>query len=223
MMSHRQLKGVYLVPRGRFDAIATKAIVPESVYGEELVREGNDTYRIWDPSKSKLGAGIIKGLSQIGIKPGSKVLYLGCASGTTVSHVSDLVGPDGFVYALDFAPRVMRDFMFVVEKRKNILPIMDDANHPEHYKHFVPEVNVVFQDVAQRNQVEIFTKNCEAFLKIGDFGVLALKSRSVDVTKNPNVVFDEVTTQLSKKFVIVDQRKLDPFEKDHMLFVVKKK
>ncbi len=223
MMSHRQLKGVYLVPSGKYEDIATKALVPESVYGEELVREGKDTYRIWDPSKSKLGAGIVKGLSQIGIKPGSKVLYLGCASGTTVSHVSDLVGTEGFVYALDFAPRVMRDFMFVVEKRENILPIMDDANHPERYKNYVPSVDVVFQDVAQRNQVEIFTKNCEAFLKQGQFGLLALKARSVDVTENPNVVFEDVVRQLMKKFVIVDQRKLDPFERDHMLFVVKLK
>ncbi len=219
---HKQLKGVYF-GYAKQPFIATKALVNESVYGEELIREGNDVYRVWDPFKSKLGAGITKGLSQIGIKPGSKVLYLGCASGTTVSHVSDLVGEEGFVYGLDFAPRVMRDFVFLAEKRKNILPIMDDANHPERYKEFVADVDVVFQDVAQKNQLEIFLKNCDTFLKSGGFGLLALKARSVDVTKRPDEIFRTVVMELQRRMIIVDQRRLDPFEKDHMLFVVKKK
>jgi len=219
---HKQLKGVYFGP-GKRPFIATKALVKESVYGEELIREGNDVFRVWDPTKSKLGAGIVKGLSQIGMKPGSKVLYLGCASGTTVSHVSDLVGNEGFVYGLDFAPRVMRDFMFLVEKRRNILPIMEDANHPERYKDSIGDVDVVFQDVAQKHQVQIFLRNCDTFLKSGGFGLLSVKARSVDVTRRPDSIFAEVAMELQKHMVIVDQRKLDPFEKDHMLFVVKKK
>lgn len=223
MKQHINLKGVYVIERPKGTFIATKALVPESVYGEDLLKEGSDTFRVWDPFKSKLGAGIVKGLSQTGIKPGSKVLYLGSASGTTVSHVSDLVGEEGFVYALDFAPRVMRDFMFVCEKRKNTLPILGDANHPEHYQQYVGDVDVIFQDVAQKNQVEIFMKNIDTFLKPGGFGLLALKSRSVDVTKYPDVVFREVMQKLQQRLTIVDQRNLNPFEKDHMLFVVKKK
>jgi rRNA 2'-O-methyltransferase fibrillarin len=50
-------------------------------------------YRVWNPFRSKLGAAILGGVDQIHIKPGAKVLYLGAASGTTVSHVSDIVGP----------------------------------------------------------------------------------------------------------------------------------
>ncbi len=223
MMQHPQLKGVYLVERGKSKLIATKALVDKSVYGESLVREGKDVYRIWDPMKSKLGAAIVKGVSQIGIKPGSKVLYLGCASGTTVSHVSDLVTNDGFVYGLDFAPRVMRDFMFLVQDRKNILPIMADAKKPELYRQYVGDIDVVFQDVAQKSQVDIFFKNCDMFLKQGGFGLLSLKARSVDVTKYPEVVFKEVKFQLEQKMTIVDMRNLDPFEKDHVLFVVKKR
>ena len=219
---HKQLKGVFFED-GRPPIIATKALVNESVYGEQLVTEGKDTYREWIPNKSKLGAGIVKGISQIGMKPGSKVLYLGCASGTTVSHVSDLVGEEGFVYGLDFAPRVIRDFMFLVEKRKNILPIMDDANHPENYKDLIGDVDVVFQDVAQKNQVEIFLKNCNMFLKSGGFGLLAVKSRSIDVSRRPDDIFRMVQMELQRHMLIVDQRKLDPFEKDHILFVVKKK
>jgi fibrillarin-like pre-rRNA processing protein len=203
--------------------IATKALVLDPVYNEKFVREGKDLYRIWEPKKSKLGAAIMKGVSQIGIKPGSKVLYLGCASGTTASHVSDIVGYEGFVYALDFAPRVLRDFMFVVEKRKNMLPILADANKPETYKQYVGDVDVVFQDVAQKNQVEIFLKNINFYLKQGGFGLLSVKARSIDVTKRPDVVFREVKTQLERNVTIVDYRSLEPFERDHCLFVVKKK
>lgn len=223
MIEHKQLKGVYYVEKGRNKYLATKALVAESVYGESLVREGKDVYRLWEPKKSKLGAAIEKGVSQIGIKPGSKVLYLGCSTGTTSSHVSDIVGNEGFVYALDFAPRVLRDFMFVAEKRKNMLPILGDAKRPDTYQQYVGEVDVVFQDIAQKDQVGIFLKNCDVFLKQNGFGILTIKARSVDVTKRPELVFKEVKQWLDKFITIVDYRTLDPFEKDHCLFVVKKK
>jgi len=222
MMPHPQLKGVF-VDRGKRMQIATKALVPDSVYGEKFIRDGGDLYRIWDCKKSKLGAAIAKGVSQIGIKPGSKVLYLGCASGTTASHVSDIVGYDGFVYGLDFAPRVMRNFMFVVEKRKNMLPIFGDAKNPETYKKYIGDVDVVFQDVAQRDQVGIFLKNVEFYLKSGGFGLLTVKARSIDVSKHPEVVFREVKAILEKTVTIVDYRSLEPFERDHAMFIVKKK
>ena len=219
MMPHRTLKGVYF----ERNKIATKALVPESVYGERLVKEGKDVYRLWDPKKSKLGAAILKGISQIGIKPGSKVLYLGCSTGTTASHVSDIVTNDGFVYALDFAPRVLRNFVFLAEKRRNMLPIFADAKKPESFKQYVGDVDVIFQDVAQKDQVGIFMKNVNFYLKKGGFGVLTIKARSMDVTKNPVVVFREVQAQLERMMTIVDQRSLEPFERDHAIFVVKKR
>ncbi|MEK6886470.1 MAG: fibrillarin-like rRNA/tRNA 2'-O-methyltransferase [Nanoarchaeota archaeon] len=222
MMPHQQLKGVF-VDKGRRLQLATKALVPDPVYGEKFIRVGHDLYRIWDAKKSKLGAAIMKGISQIGIKPGSKVLYLGCSTGTTASHVSDIVGNDGFVYGLDFAPRVMRNFMFVVEKRKNMLPIFGDAKQPESYKKYVGDVDVVFQDVAQRDQVGIFLKNVDFFLKPGGFGLLTVKAKSIDVSKYPEVIFKEVKQILEKVVTIVDYRSLEPFERDHAMFVVKKK
>ena len=223
MMPHNQLKGVFVEGGRSRMIIATKALVPDPVYNEKFVREGNDLYRIWEPKKSKLGAAIMKGISQIGIKPGSKVLYLGCASGTTASHVSDIVGYEGFVYALDFAPRVLRDFMFVAEKRKNMLPILADANKPETYKEYVGDVDVIFQDIAQRDQVGIFLKNVDFYLKPGGFGLLTVKARSIDVTKRPDIVFREVKDVLDKNTTIVDYRSLEPYEMDHALFVIKKK
>uniref|UniRef100_A0A8V0X119 rRNA 2'-O-methyltransferase fibrillarin n=1 Tax=Gallus gallus TaxID=9031 RepID=A0A8V0X119_CHICK len=90
------LRGVFIC-RGKEDALVTRNMVPgESVYGEKRISvEDGDTkveYRAWNPFRSKLAAAILGGIDQIHIKPGAKVLYLGAASGTTVSHVSDIVG-----------------------------------------------------------------------------------------------------------------------------------
>lgn len=207
-------------------AVYTRNLTPgKRFFAEELVREQGVEFRSWDVSRSKLGAAIKKGISQIGIKEKDLVLYLGAAHGFTPSYVSDLVGTEGFVFCLDNAPRVVRDLVFVCEERVNMAPILADANHPEEYKDLIsPQVDVVFQDIAQRNQVGIFLKNCDAYLKRGGFGLLALKARSVDVTKRPREIFREVRILLEKSsMVVVDYRELEPFERDHAMFVCKKK
>jgi len=95
----------------------TRSFVPgESVYNEKRVsvtdKDNNKIeYRVWNPYRSKLAATIIGGVEDIYIKPGSKVLYLGAASGTTVSHVSDIVGKEGIVYAVEFSHRSGRDLV----------------------------------------------------------------------------------------------------------------
>ncbi|MGV8141067.1 MAG: fibrillarin-like rRNA/tRNA 2'-O-methyltransferase, partial [Candidatus Woesearchaeota archaeon] len=209
--------------------LLTKSLTPgKIVYGESLFYEKDEQgnkieYREWTPKRSKLGAALMKNVSQIGMKENDYILYLGCSTGTTVSHVSDIVGPGGLVFALDFAPRVLRDMVFVAEDRKNIAPIMADANKPETYANLICEVDTVFMDIAQKQQAEIFIKNCKSFLKSGGFGLLAVKARSVDVTRNPKDVFRDIRLKLEKEFVVVDYRELDPFEMDHAMFVVKKK
>lgn len=177
----------------------------------------------WDPRRSKLAAAIAKGISEIGIKEGNTVLYLGASSGTTASHVSDIVGKNGFVFALDSSPRMVRDLVFECERKKNMAPLLEDANHPERYIENVTKVDVVYQDISQRNQSEIFLKNCRQFLKKGGFGLLAVKARSVDVTKKPVEIFKTVREELEKEMEIVDSRALEPFEKDHMMFVCRNK
>lgn len=197
----------------------TKSIVK----GFDFFGEENRGFRELNPTRSKLGAGMAKGLSQHGIKEGAKVLYLGASHGYTPSFVSDMVGNSGVVFCLDFAPVVMRDLIYVCEVRNNMIPIFADANRPDKYREDVIPVDVVFQDVAQRNQVEIFVKNCDAFLKENGFGILALKARSFDVTMKPHLVFNIVKKELDAKFNVVDMRDLDPHEKGHALFVVKKR
>lgn len=217
--SHR-LQGVYQY-KGK---LCTLNLAPgQKVYDEELVRAAGQEYRLWDPAKSKLCAAIIKGTSQIGIKPGSTVLYLGASTGTTVSHVSDIVGRKGFVFALDFAPRVVRELVQMAQTRPNIAPLLGNAHLPETYASFVLACDVIYQDVAQRDQVAIFLKNIKRYLKKGGFAILCVKARSVDVAKAPNQIYQEVWKQLESQLTIVDSKKLDPFQKDHMIFVCKRK
>jgi len=225
----KHFKGVFETKNKGYNILLTKNMTPgKIVYGELLYYDKDENgnkveFREWNPKRSKLGAALMKDVSQIGIKENDYVLYLGCSTGTTVSHVSDIVGQNGLVYALDFAPRVLRDMVFVAEDRKNIAPIMADANKPETYGHLVSEVDTVFMDIAQKQQAEIFLKNCKMFLKDGGFGLLAVKARSVDVTRNPKDIFRIIRAQLEKEMTIVDYRELDPFEMDHAMFVVKKK
>jgi fibrillarin-like pre-rRNA processing protein len=214
-MREIQLKGIF-EDKGR---LYTKSLVPgQQVYTERII---DGIYREWIPMKSKLCAGIMNNLSQIGIKPGSKVLYLGAATGTTCSHVSDIIGKEGELYALDFAPRTQRQLVFLSQTRSNMTCLLEDAKNPGEYATKVPEVDVVFQDIAQRDQAEIFLKNCKSCLKKGGFGLLVVKSRSIDIKRNPRTIFEEVRQKLERAAKIVDSRTLEPFERDHFIFVIK--
>jgi fibrillarin-like pre-rRNA processing protein len=205
------------------ERLYTRSLNPgKSFFDEKLVKDGKIEYREFDHTRSKLAAAIMKGVSQIGIKDQDVVLYLGASHGYTPSFVSDMVGKAGFVFAVDFAPRVVRDLVLLCNKRENICPILADCNHPEEYAGCVSEVDIVYQDIAQKNQVEILKKNLQ-FLKSGGFALLAVKARSIDVAKRPKDLFKQVRIELEKFISIVDYRELDPFEKDHAFFVCKKK
>lgn len=215
---------VYETRLGKRKLLLTKNLVPgKTVYDEKLFKDDGVEYREWNPQKSKLAATILKGTPNMGIRASDVILYLGSSTGTTVSHVSDIVGKDGFIFALDLAPRVMRELVFVCEQRKNIAPILADANKPGEYVDKVCQADVLYQDIAQKNQVDIFLKNIDLFLKKGGYALLAVKARSIDVTKNPKQIFRQVKEQLEKQITIIDYRELEPFQKDHCMFICKKK
>jgi len=203
--------------RGR-TALLTRNLVPGAkVYNEDLVfREGVE-YRVWDPFRSKLAAAMIKGLPDDIIRQGSKVLYLGASTGTTASHVSDLVGAEGVVIGVEFAPRVAREFVErVARARRNVIPFVSDAREPSKYR--VMQVDVVYCDIAQPDQTEIALANCSSMLKRGGSLLLAVKARSIDVLKDPRRVYAEEADKLSSAgFKVNTVIELSPFEKDHAL------
>ena len=201
--------------------IATENLVPgEKVYGEKLVKINGKEYRIWDPRRSKLAAAILKGLKRVSLKESWKVLYLGAASGTTVSHLSDILRR-GKIFAVEIAPRVFADLFFLSEKRKNIYPILADARQIWQYSGLVPVVDFVYQDIAQKDQTEIFLENCKAFLKKGGYGIIMIKARSIDVTKKPSKIFREERKKIEKEMEVLQILDLSPYEKDHACILVR--
>uniref|UniRef100_A0A8B9T9R7 rRNA 2'-O-methyltransferase fibrillarin n=1 Tax=Anas platyrhynchos TaxID=8839 RepID=A0A8B9T9R7_ANAPL len=182
------LGGVFIC-RGKEDALVTRNMVPgESVYGEKRISvEDGDTkveYRAWNPFRSKLAAAILGGIDQIHIRPGTKVLYLGAASGTTVSHVSDIVGPEGLVYAVEFSHRSGRDLINVAKKRTNVIPVIEDARHPHKYRMLIGMVDVIFADVAQPDQSRIVALNAHNFLRNGGHFVISIKVTGTSINQN---------------------------------------
>lgn len=160
------------------------------------------------------------GVENIWIKPGAKVLYLGAASGTTVSHVSDIVGPTGVVYAVEFSARSGRDLINMAQKRTNVIPIVEDARHPHKYRMLVGMVDVVFADVAQPDQARILALNCHHFLKPGGHFVISIKANCIDSTVPAEHVFaSEVKKMQAENLKPREQITLEPYERDHAVVV----
>ena len=204
--------------------LLTKNLAPgKKVYNETLVVRDGAEYRTWDPFRSKLAAAILKGLPDDLVPEGSKVLYLGASTGTTASHVSDLVGPGGLVIGVEFAPRVAREFVeHVARERGNVIPFVADARDPGKYS--VADVDVVYCDIAQPDQTEIALTNCAKLLRKKGTLLLVVKARSIDVVREPSEVFKEEQTKIEKAgFLVVKVLELSPFEKDHaLIFAVRR-
>merc|ERR1711990_885863 len=177
-------------------------------------------YRVWNPFRSKLAAAILGGVDAIHMPPGSKVLYLGAASGTTVSHVSDVVGPEGMVYAVEFSHRSGRDLLNMAKKRTNVVPIIEDARHPHKYRMLVGMVDCVFADVAQPDQARIVALNSHMFLKNQGHTVISIKANCIDSTAPAEHVFaKEVQKLQGEQFKPLEQLTLEPYERDHAVVV----
>lgn len=185
-------------------ALATQG---QPVYGEPTA----DGWRLWDRSRSKLAV-LLDREVETGLDGDSTVLYLGAASGTTVSHVADFAGP---TYAVEFAPRPMRDLLDVAADRENLFPLLKDAREPETYAHVVEPVDVIFQDVAIRGQADVALTNRQ-FLRDDGRLVLSVKARSEDVTRDPKAVFADVRERLEAGYEIEYAEPLEPFHDDHL-------
>jgi len=225
--------GVFVARGGREDLLVTKNLTPgESVYGEKRISVDSAStttngdiatatkteYRVWNPFRSKLAAGILGGLDEIFVRPGSKVLYLGAASGTSVSHVADIVGPTGTVYAVEFSHRSGRDLIGMATHRTNVIPIVEDARYPLRYRMLVGMVDVIFADVAQPDQARIVGLNAHIFLKNDGGIVVSVKASCIDSTAKPDVVFArEVQKMREEKIKPKEQLTLEPFERDHCM------
>lgn len=224
---HPAFKGIYsIVLEDGSKRLGTKNFTPgRSVYGERLLKWKGTEYRVWDAFRSKLAGAIIKGLKTVPIEEGSKVLYLGAASGTTPSHISDIVGESGHIYCVEFAQRSLRDLVNnVAQFRPNITPMLEDARMPERYAMFISgKVDLIYCDVAQPEQAKLLADNADIFLKPKGWVMLACKSQSIDVTMSPQAVYEHEAGVLRKRgYDVKEIVELDPYDKAHAMIVAQK-
>jgi len=221
---HPQFLAIYqLVLEDGAKRLATRNLaLGRNVYGERLIRYEGVEYRVWDAFRSKLAAAILKGLNTVPIKPNHHVLYLGAASGTTPSHVSDIVGENGHVYCVEFASRSLRELVNnVCSYRINMSPILEDARLPEKYAILMHgKVDDIYCDIAQPEQAKVLADNADLFLKEKGWAMLAVKSQSIDVTKEPAAIYEQETRVLEKRGFRIEQVvQLEPYDKAHAMIV----
>ena len=197
-------------------------VIGNQVYKEKLIKKKDIEYRLWDPFRSKLAAVIMNGLEVFPFHDKSSVLYLGVSTGTTVSHISDIVGPKGIIFGVEHSSRVARDFLDrVASHRKNIIPILQDARQPQQYFSVYSKVDVVYVDIAQPDQTDIAIANCKMFLKFSGYLFLVIKTRSIDVTKAPKKIIENEKNKLNENFEIIQVIDLSPYDKDHAMVIAK--
>jgi len=200
--------------------VATQNLVKGiDVYGEKLVKYEGEEYRVWDPFRSKLAAALQNGLTDLPIMNKSKVMYIGASTGTTVSHISDIIGINGLVFAIESSSRVARELLEnLASKRENIVPILEDARKPRSYFSVFGTVDVLYCDIAQPDQTEIAIANCFIYLKPTGTLLLVVKTRSINVLLNPKTVIAQEAKKLENtKFSIKQIIDLEPYDKDHAL------
>ena len=221
---HPEFPGVYQATlEDGVHRLATRNLTPgRSIYGERLIRFEGIEYRVWDAFRSKLAAAILRGVRNIPIKPGHAVLYLGAASGTTASHISDIVGENGQVFCIEFASRSLRELVSnVCAYRLNMSPFLEDARLPQKYAMFISgKVDDIYCDVAQPEQARVVADNADVFLKKSGWIMLAVKAQSIDVTEEPSVVYEnEVRVLKNRGFRIEEVVSLEPYDKAHAMIV----
>jgi fibrillarin-like pre-rRNA processing protein len=209
------MDNVYFIELDGKEMLSTMTHFPD----QDAIEFEGKTYRPWNPATSKLASMIMKGM-KIPLNRGSKVLYLGAASGTTVTRVSD-IADEGLVYSVEFAPRPARDLLRAIEDRVNVIPIVADARYPEKYPPFIDSVDVIYQDVAQPGQAGIAIANADKYLKPGGTLIMAIKAKSISATGNVGDIYREELESLEKSFDVLEKMSLEPLHHDHLAVLCK--
>jgi fibrillarin-like pre-rRNA processing protein len=208
----------YVPVAGKAHIATINLLKGSSLYGEKLISRNGNEYRMWDPFRSKLAAAFINGLD-FDFSDVKNILYLGASTGTTVSHLSDIIGYSGKIFAVESSTRVARELISNVSSRRtNVIPIIEDARKPRSYFSIFDKMDLVYCDIAQPDQTDIAIDNCKIYLKEGRQMLLVIKTRSIDVTKSPkNVIANEIKKIASHSFELIQRVDLAPFDKDHAM------
>ena len=205
------------------EKIYTLSNSSKSIYGEKVIEIDNKFYREWNPFRSKISAALMRKLKTLNIKEDSKVLYLGCASGTTVSHISDIV-KNGIIFALDLSRKEVSLLYLKLKKRNNIAPIWANANNPDKYSENISNLKMDFiiQDIASPNQISILIKNANKYLNKKGEVYLSLKTKSISQKEEPIKILENAKEELKQHFTIIKSVNLRKYEDNHWLLHLRK-
>lgn len=197
----------------------TEAVAPgtDPVYGERLLERAGRRYRSFEPARSKLAAALARGHGEPIPRLRERWLYLGAATGTTVSHVADLVGPDGQVYAVEKSLRPFARLLALAERYPNVYPVLADARRTEGLYGLVPMVDGVYADLAQPDQVEIVREAAREFLREGGRLLFMLKTASMGREDPPESYAARAVTGLAPEHALGSPLRLEPFYRRHYL------
>lgn len=219
--SHR-FSGIF-VARGLEDCLITlNKSSGKSLYGEKIIltffNNKKLEFRIWNPFRSKLSAAILLGLNSLYFNKGSKILYIGASTGTTVSHCSDIIGYTGVVYAVEFSYKCILQLLFTCINRENVIPIFADARNPHKYQILVPIVDSIIADISQPDQTRILGLNALYYLKKKGSFLLSIKTRTIDSVSSEEPIFAKEKEKLCKLGLFpVEQITLEPYDRSHAL------
>lgn len=200
----------------------TKNLLPgNKVYSENLIKFNDIEYREWNPYRSKIAALILEKPNTNFLSNDLKCLYLGASSGTTISHLSDIV-KDGIIYGIEFAERSIRQLIQNTTNRNNIIPIFGDARYPENYANKIfTDIDLLYQDVSQPNQAQIAVANANYYLNDAGKLILAIKSQSIDsIVKSEEVYAQEKRILETSGYEIIESINIHKYAANHIVLIV---
>ncbi|XP_074331547.1 uncharacterized protein LOC141668538 isoform X2 [Apium graveolens] len=236
-----KFKGLFIAKGlGKKNFICTKNLVPGKVlHGDKLISVQKDDgteveYRLWNPHMSKLAAAILGGLTNIWIKPGSHVLYLGDVRGITVLQLSDLVGSNGMVYVIGLSDVVAN----TVEERSNVVTFPENfcfrkdmvsrdyrmVNGMD-YRMVVGMVDVILGDIVYPDpslQVNYIARYALLHLKTGGHYLICTRAKNINFTsqvKDPFADHDKLPFSKRIEFKTNEIVMLEPIGRGHAVAV----
>tara|TARA_A100001388_G_scaffold276698_1_gene265168 strand:+ start:17805 stop:18506 length:702 start_codon:yes stop_codon:yes gene_type:complete len=204
----------------------------KSVGGERRKRDGKIEWRRWDPFRSKVAAALLmtsQKASELLPGPGDTCLYLGASSGTTVSHIHDMVcgsnnHHNGQIIAVEISPRMMRDLSSLAEDRSGLIPILNDARETQSYAPVMREkAHWIHQDLSIADQAENFISIATSTLKNGGIGLLSLKAASERQFEGD----DQSRFSRAEKLIeeseleLIEKIDISQYQEQHMVFFVR--
>ena len=170
---------------------------------------------VWNPYHSKLAAYVLGKGENWPFSKEDNVLYLGAAEGNTISFLSEICD-EGKIIGVDISPMAVAELIKLAEKKRNIIPFLGDAHFPGKYEIYTGSPDIIYQDIAQSNQIEIFIRNYHFFKP--KCGFLMVKSRSM--SGKDKDIFEKSEKKLENEFNLLEIIEIEKWANGHKAYYI---